>query len=201
MKILIACEESQAVTIEFRKLGFEAFSNDIQECSGGHEEWHLKMDTFDAIDLLKPDCIIAFPPCTHLAVSGARHFAAKRADGRQQDAIDFFMRIAEQDAKFIAIENPIGIMSKVYRKPNQIIQPFWFGDHERKSTCLWLKNLPNLQPTDMVEPNLVDTQSGEKLSKWHMETFKIKDKDERSKVRSKTFQGIAKAMATQWGTP
>jgi len=198
MKILVTCEESQAVTIEFRKLGFQAYSNDTQECSGGHSEWHLQMDTFQAIEFLKPDCIIAFPPCTHLAVSGARHFEAKRADGRQQAAIDFFMKIARQNVEFIAIENPIGIMSKVWRKPNQIIQPYWFGEPERKSTCLWLKNLPHLKPTNMVEPELITTPSGDKLSKWHYDSYQLKNED-KSKMRSKTFSGVAKAMATQWG--
>ena len=151
MRVLVACEESQAVTIELRRMGHEAYSCDIQECSGGHPEWHLQQDVIPL--LAEPwDMIIAFPPCTDLAVSGARHFAKKRADGRQQRSIEFFMRFANADCPRIAIENPIGIMSSHYRKPDQIIQPYWFGDHARKSTCLWLKGLPKLIPTNIVDP-------------------------------------------------
>lgn len=141
MRVLVACEESQAVTIELRKLGHEAYSCDIQECSGGHPEWHVKGDALELLKM-KWDMLIAFPPCTHLAVSGARHFAKKQADGRQQEAIDFFMRFVNADCPKVAVENPIGIMSSKYRKPNQIIQPYMFGDHARKSTCLWTKGLP-----------------------------------------------------------
>ena len=141
MRVLVACEESQAVTIELRRLGHEAYSCDIQDCSGGHPEWHIKGDALELLKM-KWDMLIAFPPCTHLAVSGARHFAKKQADGRQQEAIDFFMRFVNADCPRIAVENPIGIMSSKYRKPNQIIQPFMFGDHARKSTCLWTKGLP-----------------------------------------------------------
>ena len=120
MKILVACEESQAVTIELRKLGHEAYSCDIQECSGGHPEWHLQQDIFEVIEQ-GWDMMIAFPPCTHLAVSGAAHFEKKRADGRQHQGIDFFMKIVNADIPRIAVENPVGIMSKIYRKPDQII--------------------------------------------------------------------------------
>ena len=151
MRVLVACEESQAVTKELRRLGHEAYSCDIQGCSGGHPEWHLQVD---AIELLKMkwDMVIAFPPCTDLAVSGAAHFAKKRADGRQQRSIEFFMKFANADCPRIAIENPIGIMSSEFRKPDQIIQPYQFGDHARKSTCIWLKGLPKLKPTDIVDP-------------------------------------------------
>ena len=141
MRILVACEESQAVTKELRRLGHEAYSCDIQDCSGGHPEWHIKGDALELLKM-KWDMLIAFPPCTHLAVSGARHFAKKQADGRQQDAIDFFMQFVNADCSRIAVENPIGIMSSKYRKPNQIVQPYMFGDHARKSTCLWTKGLP-----------------------------------------------------------
>lgn len=141
MRILVACEESQAVTIEMRRLGHEAYSCDIQDCSGGHPEWHIKGDALELLKM-KWDMLIAFPPCTHLAVSGARHFAKKQADGRQQEAIDFFMKFINADCPRIAVENPIGIMSSKYRKPNQIVQPYMFGDHARKSTCLWTKGLP-----------------------------------------------------------
>lgn len=141
MRILVACEESQAVTIELRRLGHEAYSCDIQDCSGGHPEWHIKGDALELLKM-KWDMLIAFPPCTHLAVSGARHFAKKQADGRQQEAVDFFLRFVNADCPRIAVENPVGIMSSKYRKPNQIIQPYMFGDHARKTTCLWTKGLP-----------------------------------------------------------
>jgi site-specific DNA-cytosine methylase len=188
MKILIACEESQAVTIEFRKLGIEAWSCDILECSGGHPEWHIQGDVLEQLNK-GWDAMIAFPPCTHLAVSGARWFPEKRKDGRQQQAVEFFMRIINAPIKHIAVENPVGIMSSMYRKPNQIIQPYYFGDTERKTTCLWLKNLPLLKPTNIVAP--IFSKSG--YSKTHLGYGK-----KNSTMRSKTFPGIAKAIATQW---
>jgi len=185
MKVLIACEESQAVTIEMRKLGIEAYSCDIEPCSGGHPEWHLQQDV---IPLLEEDwdMITAFPPCTHLAVSGAAWFKQKRADGRQQQGIDFFMKFTNCKCKRIAIENPVGIMSTYWRKPDQIIQPYEFGHPEKKATCLWVKGLPLLKSTNIV--------SGRNQSIWKMPPSK-----ERAKIRSKTFPGIAKAMAEQWG--
>ena len=203
MKILVACEESQAVTIELRRLGHEAYSCDIQECSGGHPEWHIKGDV---LPLLNGDCefntmdgerhaisgrwdmIIAFPPCTHLAVSGARYFAEKRADGRQQAAVDFFMEFANALCPKIAIENPIGIMSTKWRKPDQIIQPWQFGHGETKATCLWLRGLPLLKPTEIVD--------GREQLVW-----KMPPSEERAKLRSKTYPGIARAMAEQWAGP
>lgn len=222
MKVLIACEESQAVTIEFRKLGHEAYSCDIIECSGGHPEWHIMQDVlplldgnckFETVDGKchdidgKWDMIIAFPPCTHLCVSGARHFEQKRKDGRQQKGIDFFMALVNADCSKIAIENPIGIMSTVYRKPDQIIQPWMFGDKFTKSTCLWLKGLPKLESTKIVEKGdfieWEDKKTGKKKrqAKWFMDALKeAKTQQERSIIRSKTFPGIAKAMAEQWGS-
>jgi len=184
MKVLIACEESQAVTIEFRKLGHEAFSCDILPCSGGHPEWHLQQDV---TELLKKewDLVIAFPPCTDLAVSGAKWFEQKRKDGRQQKSIDFFMMFANYSGR-IAIENPIGIMSSIWRKPDQIIQPWQFGHGETKATCLWLKGLPKLKPTNIVE--------GREQRIWRMAPG-----PNRAKLRSKTFPGIAKSMSQQWG--
>lgn len=197
MKILIACEESQAVTIEFRNLGFDAFSCDLQDCSGGHPEWHFKQDIFEVIDM-GWDAMIAFPPCTHLAVSGAAWFEQKRKDGRQQEGIDFFMAMVNAPIKHIAIENPVGIMSKLYRKPNQIIQPFMFGDPVKKTTCIWTKNLPRLHPTNIVTPEIITLRTGAKFSKWDYEISM--DRENRAKLRSKTFPGIAKAMATQYGS-
>lgn len=199
MNVLLACEESQAVCIEFRKLGFEAYSCDIIECSGGHPEWHIKNDVrhifnsnviFHTVDGVSHyvnhwDLIIAFPPCTDLAVSGARWFEEKRKDGRQQKSIGFFLTFTRLDCDHVAIENPIGIMSTVYRKPDQIIQPWQYGHGETKATCLWLKGLPQLKPTNIV--------AGRKQRVWRMSPGA-----DRSKERSKTYAGIAKAMAEQW---
>ena len=184
MKILVACEESQAVTIEMRRLGHEAYSCDIGPCSGGHPEWHLQVDALELLKM-KWDMILAFPPCTHLAVSGARYFEQKRKDGRQQAAIDFFMRFANADCPKIAIENPVGIMSSVWRKPDQIIQPWQFGHGETKKTCLWLKGIPLLVPTNIVD--------GREQRIW-----KMPPSEDRAKNRAKTFPGIARAMAEQW---
>ena len=192
MKVLVACEESQAVTIEFRKLGYEAFSCDILPTSGNYSEFHLQDDVLKILD---NDWVmmIAFPPCTHLAVSGARWFAEKIKDGRQKQGIDFFMQLVNAPINKIAIENPIGIMSKKYRKPDQIIQPYFFGDSFQKSTCLWLKNLPKLIPTNIVDKgDFYISPSGKKLPKWYAESWGNGTK------RSKTFPGIAKAMAIQW---
>lgn len=213
MKILVACEESQAVTKELRKLGHEAYSCDIQECSGGKEQWHICGDVlpllngnceFTTMDgekhkiVGKWDMLIAFPPCTDLAVSGARHFARKIADGTQQRSIDFFMRFANADCEKIAIENPVGIMSTKWKKPTQIIQPYMFGDPYKKTTCLWLKGLDNLKETNVVEVcdfRVYECKNGKKaiFSDWINKGGK-----DRQKNRSKTFPGIAKAMAEQW---
>jgi site-specific DNA-cytosine methylase len=188
MRVLVACEESQAVCIEFRKLGHEAYSCDLLPCSGGHPEWHIQDDVKRVLghplDLLW-DLVIAFPPCTDLAVSGAKWFEEKRKDGRQQAAVDFFMMFANRPGKW-AIENPIGIMSTLYRKPDQIIQPWQFGHGETKATCLWLNNLPKLEPTEIVE--------GREQRIW-----KMAPGPDRAKERSKTYIGIAKAMAQTWG--
>ena len=207
MKILVACEESQAVTKELRRLGHEAYSCDIIPCSGGHPEWHLQQDV---IPLLKEkwDMIIAFPPCTHLAVSGAAWFEKKRADGRQQQGIDFFMAIANADCPRIAIENPIGIMSSKWRKPDQIVQPWQYAlsDEEKteKSTCLWLKGLQPLMPLHTEKPQIpykewFDEKAGrvKRQTLWYYNTRCLGAK-ERAKAASKTFPGIAKAMAEQW---
>ena len=196
MRVLIGCEESQEVCKAFRALGHEAYSCDILPCSGGHPEWHFQEDIFKVIDRDNWDMMIAFPPCTHLTVSGARWFKEKRADGRQQSGIDFFMKIINAPIPKIAVENPIGIMSTIYRVPDQIIQPWHFGHGETKATCLWLKNIPPLIYT-IISPkreqriwNMTD-ENGKKLG-WNTEEIK--------KMRSKTFHGIAKAMAQQWGT-
>ena len=234
MRALVACEESQVVAIELRKLGWEAYSCDIQECSGGHPEWHI---CEDVIPLLNGDCIfkttdgqmhsiqgrwdliIAFPPCTHLAVSGARYFETKRADGRQREGIEFFCKFLTADCDRIVIENPVGIMSGDYirthfsdlaekynlpRKPTQIIQPWMFGNNFAKSTCLWMKGLSPLVPEVTEEPEMeymewIDPKTGKtkRQAKWYCDAWKLPPA-ERAKVRSKTFPGVARAMATQF---
>lgn len=196
MKILVGCEESQAVTIELRKLGHEAFSCDLKECSGGHPEWHLKMDVFEAINLKKWDMGIFFPDCTYLTVSANKWYkdqperksgtlvGKSRRDVREK-AIEFFMKLYNCEIPKIAIENPIGVISSRFRKPNQVLQPWMFGHGETKATCLWLKNLPNLIPTNIVD--------GRKQRLHELTPSK-----DRATIRSKTFPGIAKAMAEQW---
>lgn len=186
VRVLIACEESQAVCIEFRKRGHEAFSCDLQECSGGHPEWHFQEDVFKVIAIGDWDMMIAFPPCTHLAVSGAKWFEEKRKDGRQHEGIDFFMQLTKTKIEKWAIENPVGIMSSIYRKPNQIIQPWMYGHGETKATCLWLRKLPRLNGFNVVE--------GREGRVW-----KMSPGINRAKERSKTYEGIASAMANQWG--
>ena len=226
MRVLIACEESQRVCIAFRERGHEAYSADILEPSGGHSEWHILGDcipflngrcVFKTMDgseheiVDRWDLIIAHPPCTYLTVSGNRWFnierygekAIKRLNNRKK-AYEFFMSFVDADCDRIAIENPIGYMNSHYRKPDQIIQPYQFGHNARKSTCLWLKNLPKLHYTNIVDPgeivdggysvgassNYAIDENGNIL-RWN---------DPRTaKARSKTFPGIAKAMAEQWG--
>ena len=206
MKALIACEESQVVTKEFRRLGHEAYSCDILPCSGGHPEWHLQQDV---ADLLKEkwDIIIAFPPCTVLTVTGNRWFnvekygakALKRHHDRSE-AIDFFMMFTNAECEKIAIENPVGIMNTKFRKPDQIINPFQFGDPFEKRTCLWLKGLPLLKSTNIVSPPpRTKFASGKSMPSWYSEAWKL-SAAERPKIRSKTFLGIASAMADQWGS-
>lgn len=219
MKVLICCEESQAVCKEFRKLGHEAYSCDIQKCSGGHPEWHINGDALPLLDGRcsfttqdgkkhrisgKWDLLIAHPPCTYLTTTGNRWFnverygakALKRIIDREQAKL-FFMVFVNADCDHIAIENPVGYMSTAYRKPDQIIQPYWFGDDARKATCLWLKGLKPLEATNMVTPTIVTYKSGKTDSKWMADTFYL-PKEERAKARSKTFIGVAKAMAAQW---
>ena len=219
MKVLVACEESQRVCIEFRRLGHEAYSCDILPCSGGHPEWHIQDDVLKHLDGW--DMIIAFPPCTDLAVSGARHFEKKREDGRQRKSIEFFCQFLELPCKYVSIENPINIISGDYikkwfpdiaekydlpRKPTQIIQPYQFGHPVSKKTCLWLKGLPLLEPTNVVEPEIIHSKGksgGYSGPSWYVtdENGKIISwNDPRTAIaRSKTYPGVAKAMAEQWG--
>jgi hypothetical protein len=196
MKVLIACEFSGTVREAFAKRGHDAWSCDLEETSLPGN--HYQGDMFDIVND-GWDLIIAHPPCTHLAVSGARHFEKKRADGRQQQGIDFFMRVININVPKLAVENPIGIMSTIYRKPEQIIQPFEYGHEATKSTCLWLKGLPLLKPTNIVSKGeFVTFPSGKRMNKWYADSSKLSPK-EREKWRNKTFQGIADAMAQQWG--
>jgi len=201
MKILVGCEESQAVTKELRKLGHEAYSCDLLPCSGGKPEWHFKQDIFEIINLQKWDMLIAFPPCTDLAVSGARHFKCKIADGTQQKSIKFFMDLVNCNIPKIAIENPIGIMSNKYRKPDQIIQPWQFGDKAQKSTCLWLKNLPKLEHTKIVDKGeffeFVSKKGKKKrMAMWYYKALQdANTPEERSTLSRKTFKGIEQDIA------
>ena len=183
MKVLIACEYSGRVRDAFIKLGHDAISCDILPSDAPGP--HYQGDVFDIIND-GFDLMIAHPPCTHLAVSGARHFARKRESGEQQTAIEFFMRLADAPIAKKAIENPVCIMSSIWRKPDQIIQPWMFGHGETKSTCLWLEGLEKLTPTNIVEG---------REDRIH----KMPPSADRWKLRSTTYQGIADAMAAQWG--
>jgi site-specific DNA-cytosine methylase len=210
MRVLIACEESQAVTKAFRALGHEAYSCDLLPCSGGHPEWHYQQDVFEVINK-GWDLMIAHPPCTYLSVSGAKHLYNKDGSpneeryNNQRQALLFVKQLMDANIKHIAIENPISVISTKLCKPDQIVQPYWFGDSASKSTCLWLKNLPKLEPTDMVDKGQFKEWIGKngKIKKqpmWYYEALtKAKTTEERRGLRSKTFQGIADAMAKQWG--
>lgn len=194
MRVLCACEESQAVTQELRRLGHEAWSCDLLPTSGGHPEWHVQADALEVCKL-DWDMVLAFPPCTHLAVSGARWFDQKRRDGRQQRAIGLFLAFTALDhVPRVAIENPVGIMSTLYRKPDQVIQPWQFGHPETKATCLWLKGLPPLAPTNDVRAEMETLGDAEAHRIHHMPPS-----PERAALRSKTYAGVARAMAEQWG--
>lgn len=231
MNILVACEESQSVTKELRALGHEAFSCDLLSCSGGHPEWHFNFDVFKVIadkgGVLENgethfidgdwEMMIAHPPCTYLAVSGAQWYYhpedkhlptsqrrphpkyPNRASDREE-AFEFFMKLINAPIDRIAVENPIGIVSTRYHKPSQVVQPYMFGDEATKTTCLWLKNLPKLVPTNIVgKGERIHFKSGKSQPKWYSDAFvKAKTHEERRTMRSKTFQGIAKAMAEQW---
>lgn len=227
MKVLVACEESQAVCKAFRELGHEAYSCDIQECSGGHPEWHIHDDALRVINGYKAgfgcpffvtdggtthdmperwDLIIAHPPCTYLCLSGQKHcnpalYGAKAIERQEkrEEAVEFFMAFVNADCEKIAVENPVGIMTRRYKKPTQYIQPFMFGDAVSKKTGLWLKGLKPLEPTNIVEQEFHVSSTGRKWDKWFWDSSLISDLEERSRFRSKTFRGIAAAFADQWG--
>lgn len=210
MKVLIACEESQAITKEFRKLGHEAYSCDILDCSGGHPEWHIKGDAIETSYNGNWDVMIAHPPCTYLAVSGARWLYNK--DGsknlerwlNREKALNFVRKLMEAPIEKIAVENPISVISSQIRKPDQIVHPYWFGDKASKSTCLWMKNLPKLIPTDIVSKGeffeFTDSKGKKKRQPmWYYQALqKAKTPEERRTLRSKTFPGMARAIAKQW---
>lgn len=185
MRVLVACEYSATVRDAFRELGHDAWSCDLLP-TDGDPEYHFQGDVVEIMYGRGWDLMIAHPPCTHLSVSGARHFAAKIADGRQQRALDFVQLLMDAPIERIAIENPISVISSKIRKPDQIIQPWQFGHGETKATCLWLKNLPKLEATDIVEGR-------------EQRMFRLPPSPDRWKIRSTTYKGIAKAMANQWG--
>ena len=196
MKVLIACEYSGIVRDAFSAKGHDAWSCDIlpTESLGNHFQGDVLEHLGKGWDLM-----IAHPPCTHLAVSGARWFTeGKKPWSLQEEALNFVRKLLDAPIDKIALENPVSVISTKIRKPNQIIQPFEYGHDVTKRTCLWLKNLPNLKPTKIVKPDIV-LVNGKKMSRMHYESFKLPSK-ERSKVRSKFYTGIAQAMADQWGT-
>lgn len=207
MLVLVACEESQTITKAFRELGIEAYSCDLLPCSGGHPEWHFQQDIFEAIKLKQWDLMVAHPPCTFLSVSGAKHLYNKDGSINQEraanrdEALDFVRKLMNCPIPRIAIENPVSVISSKIRKPDQIVQPYMFGDEATKTTCLWLKNLPKLQPTKIVgKGERVVFKSGKSHPAWYAEALdKAKTPAERRTLRSKTFEGIAKAIAYQWG--
>lgn len=213
MRVLIACEESQVICKAFRLKGHEAYSCDLQECSGDHPEWHLQKDVFNVIDNYGPwDLMIAHPPCTYLTVTGNKWFKPEYKDRfpdreeRRKEAIKFFMKLANCNIPKYCIENPVGVMSTLWRKPTQIIQPFYFGHPEPKKTCLWLRGLKKLNGNmsyaldkSTCEPEYTLTKSGKKMATWYFYADKSNGQEGRAKIRSKTFQGIADAMANQWG--
>lgn len=208
MKILVACEESQVLCKAFRNRGHEAWSCDILPSSGGHPEWHIHGDVMAVIDR-DWDMIIAFPPCTYLTLAGNRSFSLKcnSADKVAQriqlrnKAVDFFMTFAEHPCPRVAVENPVGYINKVWRQPDQIIHPYYFGEPVLKKTCLWLKGLPKLSPTKMLpkpQELYVNQKNGKKVH-WCEAVASRGSGIPRSQIRSKTFAGVAEAMADQWG--
>ena len=195
MKILIGCEESGRVREAFRGVGHDAWSCDLLPCTENPSKYHIQDDLLKVIKSEKWDMIIAFPPCTHLAISGAKYFPEKIADGRQQAAIDFVEAIWDADCPKIAIENPVGVLSTKSKlgKASQYVCPTWFGETYRKKTGLWLKGLPKLVPTDMVDISKVSKKELNKL-------YYLAPSPTRALERSKTFHGVANAMAQQWGS-
>lgn len=217
MKILVACEESQAITIELRKLGHEAYSCDLLPCSGGHPEWHIQGDAIGEAYSGKYDMMIAHPPCTFLAGSAVQWlshpedrelpFDDRRSHPKypnrrkhMHESVEFVKALYNSPIPLVAIENPVGKLSTLWRKPDQIVQPYHFGDEATKTTCLWLKGLPKLEHTNVVgKGERTKFKSGKSHPKWYADALKnAKNKEERQTLRSKTFPGMAKAIAEQW---
>jgi len=213
MKVLIACEESQSITKEFRNLGADCYSCDIKDCTGGHPEWHIKGCALKEAYSNKYDLMIAHPPCTFLSVSGALWMynkdgsINKERENNQIEALNFVIKLMNAPIKHIAIENPISVISTKIIKPDQIIHPWMFGDKASKSTCLWLKNLPKLRPTNIVDKGefytWIDKHGKEKKQPlWYYRALcNAKSPEERRTLRSKSFLGISKAIASQWINP
>lgn len=202
MRVLVACEESQVVAKAFRQRGHAAFSCDVLPCSGGHPEWHIQRDAIEVAYRDPWDLMIAHPPCTYLTNTAARWLYDDRYPDRLQkreEALEFFLKLYNAPIDKVCVENPVGYVSTAFRKPDQYVQPWFFGDPVSKKTGLWLKNLPKLEPTNVVTPLKHVSSTGKVWDKWFFETSLISDLKERAKVRSKTFEGIAKAMAEQWG--
>jgi len=209
-KVLIACEESQAITKEFRALGVEAYSCDLLPASGGHPEWHIQGDAIEEAYSGKYGLMMAHPPCTYLAVSGAGWLYNKdgsRNEERwrnQYEALEFVKILMNAPIDHIAVENPVSVISTQIRKPDQIIHPWQFGDEAAKATCLWLKNLPHIKPTKIVGKGEFfewTDKNGvkKKQAQWYMDALsEAKTAEERRTLRSKTFLGMAKAIANQW---
>lgn len=204
-KVLVACEESQTVTIALRNKGIEAYSCDIKDASGGHPEWHIKGNAIFEAYSGKYAMMIAHPPCTYLCVSGNAWFAKKhraRFPNRQEKrqlAIDFFIKLYNAPIPHIAVENPVGVISTNFRKPDQYVQPYEFGDPHSKKTGFWLKGLPLLKSTNIVEPIWTVFKNGKRMAKFFNDAASLSPV-ERSRIRSKTFPGIAEAIASQWGS-
>jgi uncharacterized cysteine cluster protein YcgN (CxxCxxCC family) len=214
---IVGCEESQEITIALRAVGVEAYSCDLKPCSGGHPEWHIQEDVLTVIKKKRFDLGIMHPTCTFLTVTGNKWFfhpedkhlpvEQRRPHPRfpdrmehRREAVAFFMALAEANIPRLCLENPVGVMSTIWREPDQIIQPYNFGHVEPKKTCLWLKNLPLLKPHwENVEPEYHTTKSGKRLPKWYAYADKSQGQEHRAALRSKTFSGIAKSMAEQWG--
>lgn len=214
MKILIGCEESQTVTKAFRALGIDAFSNDLKPCSGGHPEWHLQMDVFEAIKIGGWSMIGLHPVCTKMTLSGNKHYAPGKLKYQERlDSVEWTLglwKAACEASNFVYMENPMGAMNKDHRLPKpQIVQPYYFGDEAQKTTCIWLKCLPYLyhnaqitlfdnEITHVSRGEMVRFKSGRVMPKWYADMSTVGGNEKNRAIRSKTFDGIASAMASQW---
>lgn len=208
LNVIIGCELSGVIRNAFRRLGHNAFSCDLEPPDDA-DLFHLQMDVFEALEIMEWDLAILHPPCTYLTVTANKWYkdqpprksgalVGKERREARDDAVKFFMRCANTNVPYVAVENPVGIISTRWRKPDQIIQPFEYGHKEPKKTCLWLKNLPELVPTKIVSPEYHTSKSGKRMPKWYAYADQSKGQKHRAKIRSQTFQGVADAMAFQW---